>query len=161
MVLPKFPDLWLFYCNMLQLIIISFIQFIFKEVNKDTSKTWTRTLDPDPETPGPWKSWTLKNLDPEKPRPRKTWTLKNLDPEKPGPRKTWTLCLELKVWVSSFLNIGGSRLEVFLNFLQNSLKNIKHIRDAVFNLKFQAKRSTILLKRDSGICASLRISQKL
>ena len=31
-----------------------------------TSKAWTQTLDPDPEKPGPWKTWTLKNLDPEK-----------------------------------------------------------------------------------------------
>ena len=31
--------------------------------------------------PGPWKTWTLKNLDSEKPGPRKIWTLKNLDPE--------------------------------------------------------------------------------
>ena len=31
-----------------------------------TSKTWTRTLDPDPEKPGPLKTWTQKNLDPEK-----------------------------------------------------------------------------------------------
>ena len=44
-----------------------------------TSKTWTRTLDPDPEEPGP-----RKNLDPEKPGPGKTWTLKSLDPEKHG-----------------------------------------------------------------------------
>ena len=42
---------------------------------KATSKTWTRTLDPDPGL-GPW------TLDPG-PRPW-TWTLKNLDPEKPG-----------------------------------------------------------------------------
>ena len=49
-----------------------------------TSKTWTRTLDPDFEKPGPRKTWTLKNLDPEKPGPWKTWTLKNLDPEKHG-----------------------------------------------------------------------------
>ena len=28
--------------------------------------------------------WTL-DPDPEKPGPRKTWTLKKLDPEKPGP----------------------------------------------------------------------------
>ena len=33
-----------------------------------TSKTWTRTLDPDSEKPGPWKKWTQKNLDPEKHR---------------------------------------------------------------------------------------------
>ena len=31
-----------------------------------TSKTWTRTLDLDPEKPGPRKYWTLKDLDPEK-----------------------------------------------------------------------------------------------
>ena len=49
-----------------------------------TSKTWTQTLDPDPEKPGPRKTWTQKNLDPEKPGLRKTWTLKNLDSEKPG-----------------------------------------------------------------------------
>ena len=42
---------------------------------------------------------------------------------------------------------------MFSKFLQNSLKNIKNIRDALFNLKFQAKRSTTLLKRDPGICA--------
>ena len=28
--------------------------------------SWTRNLDPDPEKPGPRKTWTLKNLDPEK-----------------------------------------------------------------------------------------------
>ena len=50
--------------------------------------------------------------------------------------------------------------KVFLEFMQNSLKNVKHIRDAVFNLKFQSKMSTTLLKRDSGICAFMRISQK-
>ena len=49
-----------------------------------TSKTWTQTLDPDLEKPGPWKTWTQKNLDPEKPEPRKTWTPKNLDYEKHG-----------------------------------------------------------------------------
>ena len=44
-----------------------------------TSKTWNRTLDPgpDPEKPGPWKTWTLKNLNPEKHGP-----LENLDPDK-------------------------------------------------------------------------------
>ena len=32
-----------------------------------TSKTWTRALkNLDPEKPGPWKTWTLKNLDSEK-----------------------------------------------------------------------------------------------
>ena len=44
-----------------------------------TSKTWTRTLDLDPEKPGLWKAgswitWTLKNLD-----------SKTLSFEKPGP----------------------------------------------------------------------------
>ena len=61
--------------------------------------------------------------------------------------------------ISGYLNIRSSRLEeycekVFLTFLQNSLKNIKNIRDAVFTLKFQAKRSTGFLKRGSSICAS-------
>ena len=103
-------------------------------------KTWTlRNLDP--EKPGPRKAWTLKNLDPEMPEPCKTWTVQNLDPEKSGPRKLWTLCLKLKVWVSSFLNIRDSCLEVFLKSLQNSLKNIKNIRDAIFNLTFQVKKT--------------------
>ena len=31
-----------------------------------SSKTWTRTLDPDPEKTGPRKTWSQKNLDPEK-----------------------------------------------------------------------------------------------
>ena len=43
-----------------------------------TSKTWTRTLDPDPE-PGPW----TRPLDPR--TTPWTRTLKNLDTEKPGP----------------------------------------------------------------------------
>ena len=42
---------------------------------KATSKTWTQTLDPDPEKPGSWKIWTLKNLGYEKRR-------KQLDAEK-------------------------------------------------------------------------------
>ena len=71
-------------------------------------------------------------------------------------RKYWSseqICLELNVWMSGFLNIRSSRLEescknVFLKFLQNSLKNIKNIRDAVLNLKFQAKWSITFLKRD-------------
>ena len=42
-----------------------------------TSKTWTqrpwiRTLNSDPEKPGPRKNLTLKNLDPKKPGPKKT-----------------------------------------------------------------------------------------
>ena len=32
-----------------------------------TSKSWTQDLDLDPEKPGPWKTWTMRNLDPEKP----------------------------------------------------------------------------------------------
>ena len=35
-----------------------------------TSKIWTQTLDPDPENPGPRKTWTQKNLDPEKSKKR-------------------------------------------------------------------------------------------
>ena len=31
-------------------------------------KTWNQNLDPDPEKPGSWKTWTLKDLDTEKPR---------------------------------------------------------------------------------------------
>ena len=50
---------------------------------------WTWTLDSDPEKPGLWKTWTLKNMDPEKPGPWKAWTQKNLDPEKPRPWKSW------------------------------------------------------------------------
>ena len=45
-----------------------------------TSKTWTRTLDPDPEKPEPLKTWTLK-----------TWTQKNLNSKKHGPKKISTL----------------------------------------------------------------------
>ena len=36
---------------------------------KATSKTWTQTLDPDPEKPGLRKTWSMKNLDSEKPGP--------------------------------------------------------------------------------------------
>ena len=59
------------------------------------------------------------------------------------------MCLQLKVWMSSFLNIKSSRPEVSckkyvlkINILQNSLKNT-------------------LLKRDPGIHAFPRISQML
>ena len=52
-----------------------------------TSITWTRTLelDLDPDLYPKPRPWTLdpKNLDPG-PGPWKTWTPKNLDPEKPG-----------------------------------------------------------------------------
>ena len=44
-----------------------------------TSKTWIRTLDPDPEKPAPWK-----NLDPEKHESWKTWNkygIKNISLE--------------------------------------------------------------------------------
>ena len=34
--------------------------------------------------PGPWKTWTQKNLDIEKPGPWKIWTLKILNYEKRG-----------------------------------------------------------------------------
>ena len=59
--------------------------------------------------------------------------------------------------MSGFLNIRNSRLDesckiVFLTFFQNSLKNIKNIRDAVFNLKFKAKRSITFLKRLQNMC---------
>ena len=47
-----------------------------------TSKTWTRTLDPDPEKSGPRKTLAQNNLDPEEPGPWKTWTLKSLDTKK-------------------------------------------------------------------------------
>ena len=50
-----------------------------------TYKTWTPTLDPNPEKSRPRKSWSLKNLDPDKPGPRKTWIQKNLNPKKLGP----------------------------------------------------------------------------
>ena len=49
-----------------------------------TSKTWTGSLDQDPEKPGLWKTYTLKKLDPEKPGLWKTWTLKSMNPEKHG-----------------------------------------------------------------------------
>ena len=68
--------------------------------------------------------------------------------------------------MSSFLNVRSSHLEftkckkVFLKLLQDLLKNIKNVRDAVFNLKFQTKTFATLLKRDSGICVFLIILQK-
>ena len=45
------------------------MEWLVKYLTAATSKTWTGTLDPDPEKPGPPKTWTLKNLDPEKPGP--------------------------------------------------------------------------------------------
>ena len=97
---------------------------------------------------GPWTR-TLGNLDPEKPGLRKTWTLKNLNP-----------LLRIKSLSVKFSKYQRQSSGGVLKIFANSLKNIKNIHDAVFNLKFQAKRSTTLLKRDSGICTFLRISQK-
>ena len=65
-----------------------------------TSKTWKQTLDADPGKPcfGPWtqtlKNLGIENLDSEhldlkKPGPWKTWTLKNLHREKTGFWKIW------------------------------------------------------------------------
>ena len=74
----------------------------------------------------------------------------------------WTNLLRIKS-----VNVKFSKYQkqvsckkVFLKFLQNSLKNIKNICDAVFNLKFQTKRSITLLKRDFSTYTFLRISQK-
>ena len=83
-------------------------------------------------------------------------------------RQYWSseqICLELKVWMWSVLNIRTSRLEVsckksVLKVFAKLIEYIKNIRDAVFNLKFQAKRSAALLKRNSGIYAFLRILKK-
>ena len=55
---------------------------------KPRARPWTRTLDLDPEKPGPKKTWTQKNLHPENPGPRKTWTLKILDPENLDPEES-------------------------------------------------------------------------
>ena len=68
-----------------------------------TSKTWTRTLDPDPgpgpwtlhPDPGPW-TWTL-DPDHEKHGPWKTCTLKNLDPEKHGKQ------LDMEKWLEDHI----------------------------------------------------------
>ena len=141
-----------------------------------TCKNWTRTLkNLDPENPGLGKTWTQKHLNPEKPGSWKIWTLINFDHKKHGINIglkfiltlliEWTNLLRIKCLNISSLNIRSSRLEesckkIFLTIFQNSLKNIKNIRYPVFNLKFQAKESTIFLKRDSDICAFLRIWQK-
>ena len=49
-----------------------------------TSETWTRNLDPDPDKRGRLKTWTLKNLNPEKHGPKKTLIWKNMKPGKYG-----------------------------------------------------------------------------
>ena len=93
-------------------ILYTFSYFIFMA----TYKTWTPTLQPDPEKPRPRKSWTLKNLDPDKPGPRKTWNQKNVNPEKPGPWKTWSQkCLDPE---KHGINIG--------------LKNMSYCRELCF-----------------------------
>ena len=59
--------------------------------------------------------------------------------------------------MSGFLNIRNSRLEesckkVFLTVLQNSLKNIENIRDAVYNLRFQAKGLKLFWRETPDTC---------
>ena len=54
------------------------------------------------------------------------------------------ICLELKVWMSSFLDIRSSGPKVFLKILKNSLKNI---HDAFFNLlKLYYNNNATLIK---------------
>ena len=60
--------------------VVSYLKLVLRVLKTTTCKTWTQTLDPDPEKAGPRKTWT-----PEKPGPRKTWTQKILDLEKPEP----------------------------------------------------------------------------
>ena len=55
---------------------------------------------------------------------------------------------------------GGVLSKGVLNIFAKFTEKYQNVRDAVFNLKFQPKRSTTLLKRDTGICAFLRFSQK-
>ena len=61
-----------------------------------TPDTWNKSLDFNPEKPGAYKTWALKNLgsckpgflknlDPEKVRTWKTCAMKNLKSEKAGP----------------------------------------------------------------------------
>ena len=53
------------------------LKLISEMLEMATSKTWTRTLDPEPD-PGPW------TLNPDSGPGPWTRTMKNLDPEKPG-----------------------------------------------------------------------------
>ena len=68
-------------------------------MQRATSKTLTRTLDPVAEKPGLLKTWSQKNLGSKKHRPKRTWTLKNTNPGKygvnvPGIKK----CLNLGIY---------------------------------------------------------------
>ena len=69
--------------------------FTIKEIPyclQATSKTWTRTLkNLDPETPGLWKTWTLKY-----------WTLKNLDLENLGHKKGGKQ-LDVEKWLEDYI----------------------------------------------------------
>ena len=56
-----------------------------------TSKTWTRTLDADPEKPGPLKTWTLKPLTLKNPHPE------NLDHKKRGKQ------LDAEKWLEDYI----------------------------------------------------------
>ena len=55
-------------------------------------------MDQDPG-PGPWKTWTQKNLDPEKPGLTKTWILKNLGSGKSGLWEFWAMKNARKNWM--------------------------------------------------------------
>ena len=73
------------------------------------------------------------------------------------------ICLELKVWMSHFLNIGSSRpkvshKKVFLKTLQNLLKNI--CIAAFTLLKFHGKGQWIEKRLQHISLAFLKISQK-
>ena len=72
-VLELYPEPYLEPCKTIKM------EWFVKYLTGATSKTWTGTLDPHPEKPGPSKTCTLKNLNTEKPGPEKTWILKNME----------------------------------------------------------------------------------
>ena len=62
---------------------------------KPRPRPWTRTLDLDPEKPGPRKAWTLKILDHEKPGPWKTWETAGMQKKIRRPHSIILLTLEI------------------------------------------------------------------
>ena len=46
---------------------------ISMQIQRATSKTWIQTLNPDPDKPGPWKTWS-----------QNTWILKHMNSGKYG-----------------------------------------------------------------------------
>ena len=104
----------------------------------ELSKTWTQILDPDPENPGP----------------RKTWTLKNMDPEKDGTNMGLKNMSDFREFIKAMYNVICS-----CNSLKNTNDAVFQVNESRYNEFFVVSRS--IKKLISVDCANIYFSQSI